>query len=74
MNYPKEVIIGDITARDGFQHEEKFISTEAKAWICCELLKCGFQHIEVTNFGNPKGMPPFKDADDVFKMVRSNKI
>jgi hypothetical protein len=30
---PKKVTIGDITIRDGFQHEEKFISTEAKNFI-----------------------------------------
>ncbi len=27
---PKKVMIGDITIRDGFQHEERFISTNAK--------------------------------------------
>ena len=33
MNYPKKVVIGDITVRDGFQHEEKFIPTDAKLWL-----------------------------------------
>ena len=27
---PRKVTIGDITTRDGYQHEEKFISTAAK--------------------------------------------
>ena len=31
MHYPKKVTIGDITVRDGYQHEEKFIPTQAKA-------------------------------------------
>ena len=26
MDYPKKVIVGDISIRDGLQHEEKFIS------------------------------------------------
>ena len=69
MNYPKKVTIGDITVRDGFQHEEKFIPTQAKLWLAEELLLCGFKHIEVTNFGNPKGMPQFKDADELFKKL-----
>lgn len=73
FNYPKKVTIGDITVRDGFQHEEKFIPTAAKLWLAEELLLCGFKHIEVTNFGNPKGMPQFKDADDLFKKLRSSK-
>ena len=73
MNYPKKVTIGDITVRDGFQHEEKFIPTEAKLWLAEELLLCGFKHIEVTNYGNPKGMPQFKDADELMKKLRNSK-
>jgi len=73
MNYPKKVVIGDITVRDGFQHEEKYIPTAAKLWLTEELVLCGFKHIEITNFGNPKGMPQFKDADDLFKQIRKSK-
>jgi hydroxymethylglutaryl-CoA lyase len=43
MNYPKKVTIGDITVRDGFQHEEKFIPTEAKLWLTEELILAGFK-------------------------------
>ena len=73
MNYPKSVVVGDITVRDGYQHEEKFIPTEAKVWMLEQLLLAGFKHMEVTNFGNPKGMPQFSDADEVFKRIRSSK-
>jgi hydroxymethylglutaryl-CoA lyase len=73
MNYPKKVVIGDITVRDGFQHEEKFIPTEAKLWLAEELLLCGFKHIEVSNYGNPSGMPQFKDADTLFTQLRKSK-
>ncbi|OYT13754.1 MAG: pyruvate carboxyltransferase [Bacteroidetes bacterium 4572_114] len=73
MNYPKKVTIGDITVRDGFQHEEKFIPTEAKLWLSEQLILAGFKHIEVSNFGNPKGMPQFRDADDLFKKIRGSK-
>jgi len=73
MDYPKKVVIGDITVRDGFQHEEKFIPTEAKLWLSEQLILAGFKHIEVSNFGNPKGMPQFKDADDLFKGIRNSK-
>jgi len=74
MNYPKKVTIGDITVRDGFQHEEKFIPTAAKLWLAEQLILAGFKHIEVTNFGNPSGMPQFKDADDLMKKLRASKI
>ena len=73
MNYPRRVVLGDITVRDGFQHEESFIPTEAKVWVLEELLLAGFRHVEVTNFGNPKGMPQFGDADELFRSIRSSK-
>lgn len=73
MNFPKKVTIGDITVRDGFQHEEKFIPTEAKIWVAEQLVLAGFKHIEVTNFGNPVGMPQFKDADELFKKLHKSK-
>lgn len=73
MNFPKKVTIGDITVRDGFQHEEKFIPTTAKVWMLEQLLLAGFKNLEVTNFGNPRGMPQFADADEVFKCIRSSK-
>ena len=73
MNYPKKVIIGDVTVRDGFQHEEQFIPTRAKLWVLEQLILAGFKHIEVSNFGNPKGMPQFSDVDELFKLIRSSK-
>ncbi len=73
MNYPKKVTLGDITVRDGFQHEEKFIPTEAKLWVAEQLILSGYKHIETTNFGNPKGMPQFSDADELMKKIRSSK-
>jgi hydroxymethylglutaryl-CoA lyase len=73
MNYPKKVVVGDITVRDGFQHEEIFVPTAAKLWVLEELMLAGFKHLEVSNFGNPKGMPQFKDADELFKGIRKSK-
>ncbi len=73
MNYPKKVVLGDITVRDGFQHEEKYIPVEAKLWLAEQLVLAGFKRIEVTNFGNPKGMPQFKDADQLMKAIRGSR-
>lgn len=73
FTYPSKVVIGDITVRDGFQHEEKFIPTDAKIWVAEELILAGLKHIEVTNFGNPRGMPQFKDANEVMKGIRGSK-
>ena len=38
MVFPRKVVIGDITVRDGFQHEEKFIPTEAKIYVAEQLI------------------------------------
>jgi len=73
MQYPKKVTIGDITVRDGFQHEEIFVPTPAKVWVAEQMILSGIKHIELTNFGNPKGMPQFSDADDLMKGVRNSK-
>ena len=73
MKYPKKVVLGDITVRDGLQHEEKYIPVDAKLWIAEQLILAGFKRVEVTNFGNPKGMPQFKDADELMKRLRGSK-
>ena len=73
MNYPKKVTIGDITVRDGFQHEEIFIPTAAKLWVLEQLVLAGFKHFEATNLGNPKGMPQFADADNLLKGLHNSK-
>ncbi|HKI48002.1 MAG TPA: pyruvate carboxyltransferase, partial [Desulfobacteria bacterium] len=69
---PRKVHVGDITVRDGFQHEEIFIPTEAKIYYLQELAFAGVRRIEVTNLGNARIMPQFKDAEVVLEGVRSD--
>ena len=38
-----------------------------------ELILCGVKHLEVTNFGNPRSMPQFSDADELFKRLRDSR-
>jgi len=73
LSYPKKVQIGDISVRDGFQHEEIWIPTDAKLFYLEELILCGIKHLEVTNLGNPAAMPQFKDADELLKRLRNSK-
>lgn len=74
FKYPKKVRIGDITVRDGFQHEEKTIPTRAKIWLTEQMILAGIKRVEVTNLGNPVGMPQFADADAVLKGIRESKV
>ena len=69
---PRKVEIGDITVRDGFQHEEIFIPTEAKIFYLQELAFAGVRRLEVTNLGNPRIMPQFRDAEEVLEGIRSD--
>ena len=71
---PKKVTIGDITVRDGFQHLEKFISTQAKITYLEELIFAGCRNIEVTNLGNPRSMPQFSDAEELLAHLRSDNF
>jgi len=68
-NMPQKVRLGDITIRDGIQHEEIWIPTEAKIYYLQEMAFAGVKRMEVTNLGNPRVMPQFKDAEEVLKGV-----
>ena len=74
MKYPSKVILGEITVRDGLQHEQKTIPTQAKLWLLEQLALAGFKRLEVTNMGNPRGMPQFADADALLQAVHSSKL
>ncbi len=62
---PSFVEVGDITVRDGFQALEHYFTTEEKLRLVEELVLAGFKHVEVTNFGHPKFLPQFKDAEEL---------
>jgi hydroxymethylglutaryl-CoA lyase len=68
---PKKVQLAEISIRDGIQHEEVWIPTAAKIYYLQELAFAGVTRLEVTNLGNPWGMPQFKDAEEVLKGIRS---
>ena len=71
---PRKVTIGDITVRDGFQHEEKFISTNAKIYYAQELILAGAKEIEVINLGNPRNIPQFRDAEQIISALRGEEF
>lgn len=71
---PRKVQIGDSTIRDGFQHEEKFISTDAKLYYAEQLVLAGVKRIELTNLGNPVGMPQFRDSELLLERFRNSRI
>lgn len=71
---PKKITISDITVRDGFQHEERFVSTAAKKFYLEELIIAGCRNIEVTNLGSPYLMPQFRDAEELLAHLRGDRF
>jgi len=75
MILPEKVEIGDITVRDGLQALEHYFATDQKIALAEGLIEAGFKRIEVTNFGNPKYIPQFKDAEELLeRLFQSEKV
>jgi len=73
LKYPQKVRLADISIREGLQHEEHFIPTDAKVYYVEESILAGFKRLEITNLGNPVFMPQFRDAEELLKRVRNSK-
>jgi hydroxymethylglutaryl-CoA lyase len=75
LNLPKEVDLGEITVRDGLQVLEHYFPVEDKVRLTEDLILAGFKHVEVTNFGHPKFLPQFKDADELLlRLLDSERV
>jgi len=75
-NFPEDAEEGrdrGYTIRDGFQHEERFISTEAKIFYGQEMILAGCRELEVTNLAAAT-TPQFVDAETVMKAMRSDEF
>lgn len=67
---PKSVQLTETLLRDGLQHEEHFIPTEAKIYLIDAIVEAGYKRIEVTSFSNPLNVPQFRDAEEVLKRIQ----
>lgn len=67
MGKIEHIDVLDVTLRDGLQHEEIFVPTEAKLYIANQLIEAGFKNIEVGTFSHVKYVPQFKDIEKVLE-------
>lgn len=75
LDLPTRVRIGDISVRDGLQPLEHFFPTAAKVALAEDLVLAGFKDLEVTNFGNPRALPQFRDAEEVMdRLLDSERV
>ena len=65
MQLPRRVLVTDVVARDGFQNEDRIISTQDKIRVIEGLVRSGLSSIEVTSFVHPKVVPQLADAAEV---------
>ena len=73
-NLPEKVDMLELLLRDGLQHAETAIQTDAKLWYAEYFLRAGYKKIEVTNFGHPRLLVQSRDAEDILEKIHNLKI
>lgn len=67
---PKRVFINEVSTRDGFQMELRWIETDEKVRFIDDLSLSGVAKIEVSSFVSWKAVPALADASDVFARIQ----
>lgn len=70
----QNVIVTDVTGRDGFQMEKQWIETEDKINIINGIIAAGVSRIEATSFVSPKAVPQLKDAKEVIGRINRKNV
>ena len=65
----ESVEVNECFARDGLQHEERFLATTAKVELIGAFVRAGFRRIEATSYSSPKRVPAFSDASDLLSQL-----
>jgi hydroxymethylglutaryl-CoA lyase len=66
MQFPRNVTVVEVGARDGLQNEAVTVATADKIGFVDRLSAAGFSAIEVSSFVSPKWVPQLGDAEQVF--------
>ena len=66
---PEKLYIQEVSVRDGFQIEPRFVPTEQKIQLINALSRTGLAKIEVTSFTSPKAIPNLADAEAVMSQI-----
>jgi len=60
-----DLVVQDVTGRDGFQNVAPWIPTETKVELLRGIVGAGVAWLEVTSFVHPKWIPQLRDAEEV---------
>ncbi|MBN8990144.1 MAG: hydroxymethylglutaryl-CoA lyase [Rhizobiales bacterium] len=61
-----DIVIQEVSPRDGLQIEPKWIETQDKIQLINAMSAIGFRRIEVSSFVSPRAVPSLRDAAEVF--------
>jgi hydroxymethylglutaryl-CoA lyase len=64
-----EAVLCECFARDGLQHEPRFVPTATKRALIERFAALGFSRIEATSYSNPKVVPQFADASELMQAL-----
>jgi hydroxymethylglutaryl-CoA lyase len=63
------VTLCECFARDGLQHEPRFIPTDTKRALVERFAALGFRRVEATSYSNPRVVAQFADASELLKSL-----
>lgn len=61
------------TPRDGLQGLKNFIPTKVKIELINNLLRCGFDTLEIGSFVSPKAIPQMRDTEEILRNLDTDK-
>lgn len=65
-----DVTLCECFARDGLQHEDRFVPTDDKVAVLHAFAEAGFPRLEVTSYSHPKHVPAFADGAELLRRLR----
>jgi hydroxymethylglutaryl-CoA lyase len=64
-----DVVVVEVSPRDGLQNEDVLLSTDAKVELITQLVAAGAKRVEAVSFAHPKLVPAMADAEAVMERV-----
>jgi hydroxymethylglutaryl-CoA lyase len=74
FTYQPQVLVRDVTLRDGLQLTGKMLSTERKLDIIRRLLACGVPALEIGSMARPDVVPPMANTPEVIAELTSEEL
>jgi hydroxymethylglutaryl-CoA lyase len=66
---PTEVVVREVSVRDGLQSEAKVFSARQRADLIDKIARAGFRRINAVSFVSPSRVPQMADAEKVMELI-----